>query len=243
MELIIDTSSNAASVTISHRGEVLASLGWQTAQNHTTELLPNLTCLLQQTQVALLSLEAMIVATGPGSYNGLRVGISAAKGLASTLSIPLLGVSSLEAEAYPFGFTGFPLRPIHKAGREEIATALYRQENDEWRCLEETNLTTMRSLCHRIRRKTLFCGQIPADITSEIQQNLGKKAMISRSNSPFRGSALAMLGWRRLSKGERDDPVTLQPLYLRPPHITTPRAKIPSFVTRREEDRPGNGNP
>jgi len=234
MELAIDTSSGTASVALSHRGEALASLGWRTAQNHTTELLPNLICLLQQAKVELRSIEAIIVARGPGSFNGLRAGVSVAKGFAYTLSIPLLGVSTLEVEAYPFGFTGFPLRPVHKAGREEIATALYRQRDDEWQCLEEANLTTVRALCHRTRQKTLFCGELPANIVSDIEQNLGKQAIISRSDSPFRGSALAMLGWQKLCRGERDDPVTLQPLYLRSPHITKPRPKPPPFVTPSE---------
>jgi len=231
MELAIDTSSNFVGVALSHKGEVLASLTWQTTQNHTIELLPNLVCLLQQAKVELDSIEAIIVAKGPGRFNGLRVGISTAKGLASALNVPLLGVNTLEVEAYPFAFTGLPLRPIQKAGREEIATALYRQKDNEWQCLEAENLTTVKALCRRIKKKTLFCGEIPPDMISEIQQNLGKQAIISQNNSPSRASSLAILGWRKLSRGEQDDPVTLQPLYLRPPHITTPKDKTPPFVT------------
>jgi len=229
MELAIDTSSNTTSVALSHKGEILASLSWQTARNHTIELMPNLVCLLQQAKVELDSIEAIIVARGPGSFNGLRVGISTAKGLASALNIPLLGVNTLEAEAHPFAFTGLPLRPIHKAGREEIATALYRQKDNEWQCLEAENLTTVKILCRRIKQKTLFCGEIPADIVSEIQQNLGRRAIISQGNSPPRASSLTILGWRKLNKGEQDDLVTLQPLYLRPPHTTKPRDKTPPF--------------
>jgi tRNA threonylcarbamoyl adenosine modification protein YeaZ len=237
MELAIDTSSNIVSVALSHKDEIRASLTWQTTQNHTIELLPNLVCLLQQAKVELGSIEAIIVAKGPGSFNGLRVGISTAKGLASALDIPLLGISTLEAEAYPFAFTGLPLRPIHKAGREEIATALYRQKDNEWRCLEAENLTTVKALCRRIKQKTLFCGEIPADIISEIQQNFGRRAIIPKGNSPSRASSLAILGWRKLSRGEQDDPVTLQPLYLRPPHITKPRDKTPILSLRVEQGR------
>jgi len=243
MELAIDTSSGTASVALSHNGEVLTSLTWQTARNHTIQLLPNLVCLLQQAKVELDSIEAITVAKGPGSFNGLRVGISTAKGLAFALNIPLLGVNTLEAEAYPFAFTGLPLRPIHKAGREEIATALYRQKDNEWQYLETENLTTVKTLCRRIKQKTLFCGEIPPDIISEIQQKLGKQAIISQSNSPSRASSLAILGWRKLSRGEQDDPVTLQPLYLRPPHITKPRDKTPLLPLRVEQRRPGNGKP
>jgi tRNA threonylcarbamoyl adenosine modification protein YeaZ len=242
MELSIDTSSNIVSIALSHKGEILASLTWQTTQNHTIELLPNLVCLLQQAKVELVSIQAIIVAKGPGSFNGLRVGISTAKGLAFTLNIPLLGVNTLEAEAYPFAFTGLPLRPIHKAGREEIATALYWQKDNEWQCLEAENLTTVKTLCRRIKQKTLFCGEIPADMIREIQQNLGRRAIISQSNSPSRANSLAILGWRKLSKGEHDDLVTLQPLYLRPPHITKPKERTPFLSPRVEQWRQRNGN-
>jgi len=242
MELSIDTSSNITGVALSHKGEILASLTWQTTRNHTTELLPNLVYLLQQARLEPGSIEAIIVAKGPGSFNGLRVGISTAKGLASASNIPLLGINTLEAEAYPFAFTGLPLRPIHKAGRQEIATALYRKKDNEWQCLEAQNLTTVKNLCRRIKQKTLFCGEIPADIISEIQQNPGKQAIIAQGNSLSRVNSLAILGWQKLSRGEQDDPVTLQPLYLRPPHITRPRDRTPPFITPRGTKKLGNGN-
>jgi tRNA threonylcarbamoyl adenosine modification protein YeaZ len=242
MELAIDTSSCIASVALSHKAEVLALLTWQTARNHTIELLPNLISLLQQAKVELDSIGAIIVAKGPGSFNGLRVGISTAKGLASALNIPLLGVNTLETEAYLFAFTRLPLRPIHKAGREEIATALYRQKDTEWKCLEADNLTTVEALCRKIRQKTLFCGEIPPDIISEIQQNLGEQAIISRNNSLSRVSSLVILGWQKLNKGEQDDPITLQPLYLRPPHITKLRHIAPVLSPRFRGMHIKNGN-
>jgi tRNA threonylcarbamoyl adenosine modification protein YeaZ len=228
MELAIDTSSNIVSIALSHKGEMLTLLTWQTRQNHTIELLPNLVCLLQQARVELESIEAVVVAKGPGSFNGLRVGISTAKGLAFTLHIPLLGVNTLEAEAYPFAFTALPLRAIQKAGRQEIATAVYQQKDDEWQCLEADNLTSVETVWRRTKQRTLFCGEIPADIAMQIQQNLGRRAIICHNNGLSRGSSLATLGWRKLSKGQHDDVVTLQPIYLRPPHITKPRKRTPN---------------
>jgi tRNA threonylcarbamoyl adenosine modification protein YeaZ len=243
MELAIDTSSNIVSIALSQKGETVALLTWQTRQNHTMELLPNLICLLQQARVEMESIEAIVVATGPGSFNGLRVGISAAKGLAFTLRIPLVGVNTLEAEAYPFAFTALPVRPIQKARHPEIATALYRQKDDEWQCLEAGNLASVETLWHRTRQKTIFCGEIPADIGRQIQQNLGGRAIICPNNGLSRGSSLARLGWQKLSKGEQDDLPTLQPIYLRPPHITKPKERIPTFVTTNRGRKQRNGNP
>ena len=226
MELTIDTSSNTAGLALSCEGEILTELTWQSIQNHSVELLPNLVYLLHQSKVELSSMEAIIVAKGPGSFNALRVGISIAKGLAFSLNIPLLGISTLEAEAYPFAYTALPLCPIHKSGREEIACALYQKKNDEWRCLGREHLTTVDVLCQRIYRKTLFCGDIPDNISSDIQRILDKLAIIPQTANLARTSSLAILGWHRLKKGERDDPSSLQPLYLRPPHITKPRKSI-----------------
>lgn len=227
MELAIDTSSNIAGIVLSHKGEILTELNWRSAQNHTVELMPNIAHLLQQANIEPTSIEAIIVAKGPGSFNGLRVGISIAKGLALSLDIPLLGISTLEVEAYPFAYTGLLLCPIHKAGREEIATALYRQVDNEWRCLEKEYLITLDALCQQIHQETLFCGEIPPDIINKIQQNLGQRAIIPQTPRLPRAISLAILGWQRLNKGEKDDLATLQPLYLRPPHITKPRKSIP----------------
>jgi tRNA threonylcarbamoyl adenosine modification protein YeaZ len=242
MELGIDTSSDIVSIALSHKGEALVLLTWQTRQNHTMELLPNLICLLQQAKVGLEAIEAIVVARGPGSFNGLRVGISAAKGLAFALHIPVLGVNTLEAEAYPFACTALPVRPMQRAGRDEVATAVYRQKDDDWRCLEAGNLASVETLWQRTKQRTLFCGEIPAETRRIIQQNLGRRAIICPNDSLSRGSSLAKLGWQRLSKGEHDDLLSLQPIYLRPPHITKPKERTPILSLRMEQRKQTNGN-
>lgn len=230
MELAIDTSTNIVAIALSQRGEILALLSWHTGQNHTIELMPNLISLLRQAKVELSSAEAIFVAKGPGSFNGLRAGIGAAKGLALALGIPLLGISTLETEAYLFAPIGLPIRAIHKAGRREIATALYQQKDGKWQCLETESITTVETLCRRTKRRTIFCGEIPADILTEIRQKLDKRAIIAAGIAMPRVFSLAILGWLRFGQGKQDDSVTLQPLYLRPPHITMPKERRPVFT-------------
>ena len=226
MELAIDTSSNIDGIALSHRGEVLIELTWQSNQNHTISLVPNLNHLLNRAKAELNSIEALIVAKGPGSFNGLRVGISTAKGLAFSLNIPLLGISTLEAEAYPFAYTRLPIYPIHSACRGKIATALYQQRSNQWCRLEEEHLTTLDTLCQQINQEAIFCGEITPVIAEEIQQSLGSKAVFPQATDQLhRVKFLALLGWERLRKGEQDDPATLQPLYLHPPHITVSKER------------------
>ncbi len=91
MELAIDTSTEIAGIALSSQGEIVAELTWHAGQSHTTELVPNLICILEQTKLNLKDINGVIVAKGPGSFNGLRVGMSFAKGLALSLHIPHSG--------------------------------------------------------------------------------------------------------------------------------------------------------
>ena len=225
MELAIDTSTDFASIALSREGEAIAELTWNSGQNHTVELVPNIIHLLDQAKLTPQSLSAIFVAKGPGSFNGLRVGMSTAKGLAFALNIPLVGISTLEVEAYPFAFTGLSLCPVHNAGRGEIAAAFYQQD-DDWRCLIEEHITTIDILWQQISTRTLFCGEIPLSVIDELRQKLGEQAIIPDQSARLRhASYLAALGWRRLGKGNQDNPASLQPLYLRQPPITRRKVK------------------
>ncbi|MFC1926491.1 tRNA (adenosine(37)-N6)-threonylcarbamoyltransferase complex dimerization subunit type 1 TsaB [Chloroflexota bacterium] len=225
MELAIDTATGTASIALSSQGKVLAELTWHAGQNHTAELMPNLTNLLHRSGVTVKELSALIVAKGPGSFNGLRVGVSTAKGLAFALGIPVVGISTLEVIAYPYAVTAQPVCPILGAGRGEIAAALFQRRRGSWQQLFEEQITTVELLVSRIKGKTIFCGEISPEVASEIKERLGKSALIADGAAGLRRAGyLAELGWHRLKEGDTDDPATLQPLYLRKPAITTPRS-------------------
>jgi tRNA threonylcarbamoyl adenosine modification protein YeaZ len=225
MEISIDTSTAWGGTALSQDGNLLAELTWRPGQNHTSELFPNIERLLQTAKSEIKSLSAVFVAIGPGSFNGLRAGISAAKGLAFSLKIPLVGISTLEAEALPFAFSGLPLCPIHDAGRGEIAAALYRHTG-RWQRLKEEYLTTVESLCAEISTKTIFCGEIPPAAIDQILTSLGENAVIPGWEQRLRRPGyIAYLGWQRLKSGEADSVATLQPIYLRQPPITQRKKK------------------
>jgi tRNA threonylcarbamoyl adenosine modification protein YeaZ len=225
MEIAIDTSTAWGGTALSQDGNLLAELTWKPGQNHTSELFPNIQRLLQTAKADIKSLSAVFVALGPGSFNGLRAGISAAKGLAFSLKIPLVGISTLEAEALPFAFTGLPLCPIHDAGRGEIAAALYIHSGN-WRRIKEEYLTTVESLCAETREKTVFCGEIPPAAIDHIRVSLGEKAIIPEWEQRLRRPGyISYLGWQRLKSGHTDSLATLQPIYLRQPPITQRKKK------------------
>jgi len=221
MELAIDTSTDTASIALSSQGEIIAELTWHAGQSHTTELVPNLTRILEQARITLKDINGVIVAKGPGSFNGLRVGMSFAKGLALSLNIPLVGISTLEVEAFPYAFTALPICPIQNAGRGEIATALFQTKRGKWRRLVEEHITTVEALLPELKRRTIFCGRIPPEIALQLRERLKRKALLVESAAGLRRAGyLAELGWRRLKVGDFDHSPTLEPLYLRRPAIT-----------------------
>ena len=224
MLLSIDTSTDTASLALAQGGEVLVELSWHCGQNHTTQLVPQLTHLLNQTGTNIQSINGIIVAKGPGSFNGLRVGISTAKGLAFSLGIPIVGISTLEAAAYQHAETGLPICPIFNAGRGAIATALYQKKHNRWRQLIAEHITTVERLCSQITRKTVFCGDFIPFIATQLREQLKQKAVILSSAAVLRRAGfLAELGLKRAESGIYDNPATLQPIYLRRPPITKPK--------------------
>ncbi len=226
MLVAIDTTTEVASLAVVREGAVLAEMTWRTGQNHTVQLLPTLQRLLAQVNAATSEITAVAVARGPGSFNGLRVGISAAKGLAFALGIPIVGVNSLEVEAYQYAETGLPVRPVFGAGRNEIATALFRKTGEGWRQLEQEHLSTVEQVCAQTMERALFCGEYVAEISSRLQLLLGDKAVIASPLTDLRRAAyLAELAAQRIAEGETDNVSTLQPIYLRRPPITTAKHK------------------
>jgi len=224
MQLAIDTSTDTASIALAQDGDILAELTWRCGQNHSVELLPRLTNLLNQTGVNLQSVGCIIVARGPGSFNGLRVGISTAKGLAFSLGIPVIGISTLEVEAYPHAEAGLPVCAVFNAGRGEIATAIYQKKRNRWSQLVAEHITTVDVLCSQITTKTIFCGEFIPFISAQLRELLKQKAVILPPASRLRrASFLAELGVERLKAGSYDNVATLQPIYLRRPAITKPK--------------------
>jgi len=224
MLVAIDSSTDTASLALAREGKVLAEASWRCGQNHSVELLPRLARLLDEAKVSIKDTSYVIVAKGPGSFNGLRVGLSTAKGLAFSLGVPIIGISSLEMEAYRHAESGLPICPIFNAGRGEIAAALYQKKDDGWRQLSPEHITTVDALSDEIGKPTLFCGEYLKTIARQLKKRLKEKAVIAPDQMRSAVS-LVELAKPRIDAGDYDDPATLQPLYLRRPAITQPKQK------------------
>jgi len=226
LELAIDTSTEYATLALSSKGEVITDITWHAGQNHTAECIPHLISLMDQAGISISDVDCVIVARGPGSFNGLRVGITTAKGIAFAQKVPVVGISSLEVEAHRFADTGLPVCAIVNAGRGEIAAAVFQKMKGTWSRLVDEHITIIDELVHRILGRTIFCGRIPDDDNIRIKELLKEEAVVIDEWSPQnRTASLVELGWKRLREHDYDDVTTLQPLYLRKPSITQSKKK------------------
>ncbi len=233
MHLAIDTSTDRAGIAVADEFNILAELAWNCGQNHSVELMPRLTQLLEQSRIRFEDIKGITVATGPGSFNGLRVGVSTAKGIAFSLDIPIAGISTLEMTAYSHSATMLPVCPVINAGRSEVAAALFRQIDGDWQKLKTEHITTIAELCLETNVETIFCGELTQAAIDELTDKLGDRAIIPSPSARLRRCGyLAELGYLRLKAGICDNAAALQPVYLRKPPITQHKNMAP--LTDRE---------
>ncbi len=226
MLLALDTSTRYGSVALSEEGVVVASRTWRSRYNHTSELMPAVAGLLEAYGLTAGHLDGVAVALGPGGFSALRVGISAAKGLVLVAKKPLVGVGTLDLEAFHYLQSGVPVCALLEAGREECATALYGPDGSRLRedrvCTADELLAEVMDI---ISSPTIFCGEGVTAWQDQIAGLLGTKAQILPPVPAARVWALAAVGWKKLASGEISDTADLQPEYLRMPSIGVPKQR------------------
>ncbi len=229
MLIAIDTSTRYGGVCIWSGDRAVAATFWYSPRNHTAELMPAIQHVLERAQAGPGGLTGVAVALGPGGFSALRVGISAAMGLAVRRNIPLVGVGTLETEAYPHADTGLPICSLLDAGRGEVAAAMFQSSEGVWRKLREESLWVPEELAGTISTPTIICGEAASHHAEELRQGAGDSALIMGFYTPAsRLWALGILAAERLRMGDADGLETIRPIYLRQPNIG--KAKAPRRV-------------
>ena len=214
MLLALDTSTRQTGVALYADAQVLHENVWFSKRRHTVELTPAIDAALAMNGHTLDDLQAVAVATGPGSYTGLRIGLAVAKGLALGRHLPLIGVPTFDILAYAQPLREETMFTVLEAGRGRLAVAQYRVKKEAWKIKGEPEVLTPEELSSRIRKPTWICGELNA----EVRKILGRKhknALIAPpALSLRRPSFLAELAWERWQADDTDDPATLAPYYL-----------------------------
>ncbi|MBC8075299.1 MAG: tRNA (adenosine(37)-N6)-threonylcarbamoyltransferase complex dimerization subunit type 1 TsaB [Chloroflexales bacterium] len=214
MLLAIDTSTKLIGLALYDEGGPLAECAWNSGNQQGAQLLPQLDLLMAHVGCGRESIAAVGVALGPGSWSGLRVGMSVAKGIALAGGLPIIGVGTLDALAYQHKRPATPVFPLIALGRERYATAEY-QHRGQWKRLGEPRNVLLDELATTIGDRALFCGDIGPAVQQLLRGLLGERALFASPAANLRRPGyLAALAWQRLHDGSADNVDTLEPIYL-----------------------------
>jgi tRNA threonylcarbamoyladenosine biosynthesis protein TsaB len=181
-------------------GREVATIAWNARRNHTVDTLAQLDHLLQLAGIGLSAVTAVAVATGPGSFSALRVGLSIGKGLAFSLDVPLIGVPTTDAIAAQLGWTLRPVLTVMTAGRGRVVWSRYEQGERR----DGPHNTTVEEL------RAVAAGS-DALVAGETGLLEGIEAVPLPAGA--RVEQIARIGWTRVEGGEADDPALLEPVY------------------------------
>lgn len=219
MILAIDTATQSAGLAIFdlEREVILAEHTWHSRVNHTVELTPNLRTMLDTQHLTTADLTGIVVARGPGSFTGLRIGMSVGKALAYAHGIDIVAIPTLDIIAHAQRARDLPLWAILQAGRGRIVAACYPVDGPP-PSTDDYRITTLSELAGQVSEPALFSGELDSGDVSQLRQVLGRAAVIaSPANRVRRPAHLAETGWLQLTSGHSDDPSTLAPIYLHNP--------------------------
>jgi tRNA threonylcarbamoyladenosine biosynthesis protein TsaB len=214
--LSVDTSTSSCSVAIIKDLSLVAELTLLSGETHSKHLMRMVQDVLSVSGLDIADLNGYAVVRGPGSFTGLRIGISLVKGLAAATGKPVVGVSSLEVLAFSFQSYPFLICSMLDARRDEVYYAGYFHENGAARTMIEKGVGTPESVLSQINTPCLFVGQGAVVYKNLIREKLGEQAIFpSPDRHMIRAEAVAYLGYDRLKKGEKGNLKQLAPLYIR----------------------------
>ena len=233
--LVIDTSTAVMSIALMDGERLLVESNQIVERRHSDKLLPAIKELITSAGLTMQDIDGVAVGRGPGTYTGVRIGVTTAKTLAWSLSVPLLGISSLEALAYGAlseteggKETGERtwLVPMMNARRDQVYAGLYEAKNRHWGCLAADGVQLIDEWLDRI---VMLYGQEDADQAPqqiifvgeelELEERIEARwrdvdiRSVHMQEQHMRASALGLLAQQRWMSGEQDDVHRMVPNY------------------------------
>jgi tRNA threonylcarbamoyladenosine biosynthesis protein TsaB len=214
MILAIDTSTDVAGVALAAPESVLGEIVWTGRASHSSLLAPSIQRLLSANGVPVSGLESIAVASGPGSFSGLRVGISAAKGLALALDIPLVGVGTLDVIAWQASALSPHVLAALPAGRGQVYAARYAGRGSGWSCVAGPRIQSIQSASAGLG-DSLLAGDAAGVVAAAVREAGSSPQVAPATWNLRRPGFLAELGGLYFRSGGPDQRDRLEPLYLR----------------------------
>ncbi len=219
MLLAIDTATRYASIALYDASGVVVEKSWRSENNHSVEVLPAIARSVARQEMDPSNLTAIAVAKGPGSFTGLRIGMSIGKGICMALDIPIIAVPTLHIVTYAAGDPGYPVYAVLEAGRGRICVAPYHFEEGLPVQTDAVQIVSASQWEIEEEEPVLVAGEVDDALAERLlSRSNGREIYItSLSSSLRRAGYLAELAWERLQEGEVDDLDALEPIYAHNP--------------------------
>ncbi len=216
----IESATAVAAVAVAGEAGIMAERMVFNQRTHSVNLLPMIKAVLEESESGRHNLAGIAVSGGPGSFTGLRIGMSTAKALAQVWDIPVVGISTLEILAFPLARHGNLICPILNARKNEVYTAVYDSTGPVPVCLATPMAVRPEKLVEilfEFERPLTFVGDGVPVYGNYLKDALGDLAGFAPCAANFpRGAAVAEMGLIAFNEGRGVDPAVLQPEYIRP---------------------------
>jgi tRNA threonylcarbamoyladenosine biosynthesis protein TsaB len=213
----IDTSGYANAIGVVDGNRILADFTFEARNDSLEKIVANIDFVLKEANLTLDDIQGFGVGLGPGSWTGIRVGVTVAKILAFSADKPVSGVPTLEVLAYNARNIPGIICPIINAGAgDTVYAAFYRTTDGTISRIGEYYVGDIQGLSEIIKEPTVFVGTEAQTYRQLIRQALGSPniALEAVEGVP-KGAISALLAAIRLKRGENDDVLSLAPLYLK----------------------------
>lgn len=214
--LAVDTATRSCSVAVTDRESLLAEATYITQETHAKHLMEMIEAVLTLAGSSVADLDGFAVTRGPGSFTGLRIGISAVKGLAAASGKPIVGVSTLDVLVQQSGSDAGLICPFLDARRGEVYFSRYRIEGDALRREMDERVSSPEEAMDGIDEACIFAGNGADLYRDTIVNRLGGLARFAPEyRNTIRASSVALLSIPRFSAGDADDLPAFAPKYVR----------------------------
>jgi len=213
----INTSTDLLCLALFEGPKLLSEASLDLPMRQSEGLLPGLDALLKAQGWGPDSLEALALSLGPGSFTGLRGSLAMAKGAAQARGIKVVGVGELEARAERLGEPELPVAVWLDARHGQVYRGLYRRRPGGWEELKPPAMLALEAAAAELVGPHLLTGDALERLAPQVALS-GVLSFCRAAEPSLRGADAASLGclaWARLSQGSFDDPLMLEPLYLR----------------------------
>jgi tRNA threonylcarbamoyladenosine biosynthesis protein TsaB len=215
--LAIDTSTKVAGAALMEDGRLVCETNVACGLTHSERLMPIVDGCLRLAGWEPDDIDIVAAVAGPGSFTGVRIGVSTAKGIAEALGRPVVALNTLEVLAASFAGFGGVIAPLLDARRGQVYCAVYGGELEELaapRALKIEDLLGNPAVAGA--EAALFAGDGAIAFRSQIESALGGKARFAPPHLALqRAGAAAWLAWRKAQEGRTMDAAGLLPFYLR----------------------------